>query len=48
MSDDNKAIGASDPILRLDTLHAGYGELPVLHGITLAVERGQIFSVAGS
>ena len=48
MSDDNKAIGASDPILRLDALHAGYGELPVLHGITLSVQRGQIFSVVGA
>ena len=28
---------APDTILHLDALHSGYGELPVLHGITLAV-----------
>ncbi len=39
---------APDTILRLDALHSGYGELPVLHGITLAVQRGQIFSVVGA
>ena len=48
MNHNSKPIIAPDTILRLDSLHAGYGELPVLHGITLAVERGQIFSVVGA
>ena len=48
MTADKQAIAATDTILRLDALHAGYGELPVLHGITLAVQRGQIFSVVGA
>ena len=48
MIESSMPIGAADTILRLDALHSGYGELPVLHGITLAVQRGQIFSVVGA
>ncbi len=48
MTANREPIVASDTILSLDALHSGYGELPVLHGITLAVQRGQIFSVVGA
>ena len=35
-------------ILSIDGLASGYGELPVLQGITLDVGRGEIVSVVGA
>ena len=35
-------------MLRIDGLHAGYGDVPVLWGVDLAVERGTIACLVGS
>lgn len=35
------------PLLRLEGLVAGYGRLPILHGVTLSVEPGQIVTLIG-
>ncbi|MGB7183591.1 MAG: ABC transporter ATP-binding protein [Burkholderiaceae bacterium] len=35
-------------LLRLEALDAGYGEVPVLHGVSLEVRPGQIVAVIGS
>jgi branched-chain amino acid transport system ATP-binding protein len=35
-------------MLRIDGLHAGYGDVPVLWGVDLAVERGEIACLVGS
>jgi branched-chain amino acid transport system ATP-binding protein len=40
-------LGAS-PILELTDLHAGYGELTVLRGVTLTLEVGTITAVIGA
>jgi branched-chain amino acid transport system ATP-binding protein len=37
----------TEPILRLDGLHAGYGHVEVLHGVSLAVPEGQIVAIVG-
>ena len=37
-----------DAILSVEALFSGYGELPVLHDITLDVGRGEIVSVVGA
>jgi branched-chain amino acid transport system ATP-binding protein len=34
--------------LRVDNLHAAYGEIEVLHGVNLAVEKGQIVALLGA
>ncbi len=33
--------------LRLEGLRAGYGEIPVLHGVDLAVEEGEVVALLG-
>lgn len=38
----------SDAILSLRGLHAGYGDVPVLAGIDLAVDAGEIVALVGS
>ena len=35
------------PLLELEQVHARYGEVRALHGVSLAVEEGQIVSVLG-
>jgi branched-chain amino acid transport system ATP-binding protein len=35
-------------MLRISNLHAGYGDVPVLWGVDLEVERGQIVCLVGS
>ncbi|HET7670150.1 MAG TPA: ABC transporter ATP-binding protein [Burkholderiales bacterium] len=35
-------------MLRIDAVHAGYGDVPVLWGVDLAVERGTIACLVGS
>jgi branched-chain amino acid transport system ATP-binding protein len=37
-----------DNILALDTISAGYGDIPILHDISLGVERGGITALVGS
>ena len=34
--------------LRVENLHAAYGEIEVLHGVNLAVEKGQIIALLGA
>ena len=34
--------------LELDNLHAGYGRVEVLHGVTLHVDEGEIVSILGA
>jgi branched-chain amino acid transport system ATP-binding protein len=36
------------PLLRIDGLRAGYGGAPVLHGMSMVVEQGEIVSVVGA
>jgi branched-chain amino acid transport system ATP-binding protein len=36
------------PLLEVDNLHAGYGELEVVRGISFSVERGEIVTILGS
>lgn len=38
----------TDPLLAVSGLHAGYGETEVLHGVDLAVGKGEIVAVLGS
>lgn len=38
---------ASEPVLTLDALHAGYGAMEILHGIDLAVGQGQSLCLVG-
>lgn len=34
--------------LVVENLHAGYGNLAVLHGVDLRIEQGEIMAVVGS
>ncbi len=34
-------------ILKIENLHAGYGKLPILHGVSLEVEAGSITALIG-
>ena len=36
------------PLLEVDDLHVGYGELEVVRGISFTVERGEIVTILGS
>jgi branched-chain amino acid transport system ATP-binding protein len=38
----------SEPLLRVEALEAGYGEVQVLWGITLAAEPGQLTTIVGA
>uniref|UniRef100_UPI003341A7E4 ABC transporter ATP-binding protein n=1 Tax=Castellaniella defragrans TaxID=75697 RepID=UPI003341A7E4 len=38
----------ADPLLQVEGLSAGYGELPVLHDITFEVRRAEIVALVGS
>ena len=35
------------PLLDLDALRAGYGQTPVISGVSLRIEPGQAWSVLG-
>jgi branched-chain amino acid transport system ATP-binding protein len=36
------------PLLKIDDLRAGYGNLEILHGVSLAVEAGELVSLIGA
>jgi branched-chain amino acid transport system ATP-binding protein len=38
----------SEPLLRLEGLHAGYGDVPVLWGVDLEIDAGEIVCLVGS
>jgi ABC-type branched-subunit amino acid transport system ATPase component len=40
--------GEAAPLLVLEAVHAGYGEVEVLHGVDLAVPRGAVVAVLGA
>ncbi len=38
----------AEPLLEVSGVHAGYGDVPVLWGVDLAIERGEIACLVGS
>jgi branched-chain amino acid transport system ATP-binding protein len=38
----------SEPLLKVENLHAGYGEMPVLHDVALEVHKAEIVALLGS
>jgi ABC-type branched-subunit amino acid transport system ATPase component len=40
-------LDADGALLRVEGIHAGYGKLEILHGVTLAVRPGELVSVIG-
>ncbi len=38
----------SEVILEINNLTSGYGDLPVLHGVSLSVKKGEIYSILGA
>jgi branched-chain amino acid transport system ATP-binding protein len=36
------------PVLEVEDLHAGYGDVPVLRGVSLAVEAGEVVALVGA
>jgi len=47
-SHDGAAPAAEDALLLFRTVHAGYGDVEVLHGIDFAVQRGSITALFGA
>ena len=41
------ALAGNDPHLRIDNLHAGYGQMEILHGFNLRIGRGQSLCLIG-
>jgi branched-chain amino acid transport system ATP-binding protein len=41
------ALAGPDPVLRIDDLHAGYGQMEILHGFNLRVGRSQSLCLIG-
>jgi branched-chain amino acid transport system ATP-binding protein len=39
---------ASDVLLHVENLHAGYGRVPVLHGVDLEVRAGEVVTLVGA
>ena len=35
------------PLLEVDAVHAGYGRLPILQGVTIMVGSGEVVSIIG-
>ena len=45
---DGRGVAVTEsPVLRLEGIHAGYGEVEVLHGIDVDIPRGSIVAVLG-
>jgi branched-chain amino acid transport system ATP-binding protein len=47
-ADSPRGIEQNRPMLTLSNVHAGYGKVEVLHGISLEVARGQVVTLIGS
>ena len=47
MSDLLKTTDVIEPILAFQDVHAGYGRIHVLDGLSFEVERGQVFGIIG-
>jgi branched-chain amino acid transport system ATP-binding protein len=45
--DELDALAGNDPHLRIDDLHAGYGQMEILHGLNLRVGRQQSLCLIG-
>src|SRR5215471_11896340 len=41
------ALAGPDPVLQIDDLRAGYGQMEILHGLNLRVGRGQSLCLIG-
>jgi D-methionine transport system ATP-binding protein len=41
------AVGSNDPIVRLDSVHRAFGAVAALDGVSLDVQRGEIFGIIG-
>lgn len=41
------ATAGSAPALRVHSLHGGYGKVPIVHGISMAADRGQVVVILG-
>ena len=37
-----------EPLLEISGLHAGYGKVQVLHGVSFSVEKGQVMALIGA
>ncbi|MDX9862994.1 MAG: ATP-binding cassette domain-containing protein, partial [Rhodospirillales bacterium] len=37
-----------DPIIRIEAAHAGYGELEILHGVSLDLPRATLTTIIGA
>jgi ABC-type branched-subunit amino acid transport system ATPase component len=40
-------ISATAPMLEVNDLHAGYGQMPVLRGVNLAIKKGTVLALMG-
>jgi ABC-type branched-subunit amino acid transport system ATPase component len=38
---------SAEPILTVDGVHAGYGRIPILHGVSLTMRAGEVVSIIG-
>jgi len=38
---------SAEPFLAVDAVHAGYGRIPVLHGVSLTMRAGEVVSIIG-
>lgn len=45
--DEVLALAGAEPVLELRGLHAGYGEMEILHGVDLAIGRGKSLCLVG-
>jgi ABC-type branched-subunit amino acid transport system ATPase component len=41
-------VGAGTPVLQVTGVHAGYGDVEVLHGVTLSMQKGEVLALIGA
>jgi amidase len=44
---DGADVGSSGVVLEVTDLHAGYGDVPVLHGMSLSLDEGEAIGIVG-